>query len=86
MVTGGAHLTWTLRIHENLSGLHDIQLIQTELAGVDILPMTSLLGKPLGTGSYDLIMSQINHPFLSYATIPSYRGVVGITISNLDGN
>ena len=41
--------------------------------------MTSL-GNPIGKGNYDMKMSKINQLFHSYTTIPSYRGVLQITI------
>ena len=53
---------------------------------VAILSMMSLLGKSLGTGNYNLKMIKIDWLFLTYTTIPSWRGVLGIPVSNLDGN
>ena len=44
------------------------------------ISMISLLRKPLGTGNYDLKMNIIDKLFLTYTTIPLYRGVLGITI------
>ena len=87
--TGGAHLTQTLKICENLSRLSDTY-ISDQISAVKLKLVTKLSmmssGNPLGTRDYDLKVSKIDQLFITYTTIPSYRGVLGITISNLKGN
>ena len=53
---------------------------------VAILSMISLSGKPLAAGNYDLEMTKLIDFSLAIHNISLYSGVLGITVSNLDGN
>ena len=66
-----------------ISGLSDV-MPAVKLKFVAILSMSSS-GKPLGIGDYDLKVRKIYQLFFICITISLYRGVLGITISNLEG-
>ena len=54
---------------------------------VAILSMTSLRNVPsILVLEDDLKLSKTDCLFLTYTTLPSYREVLGITISHLEGN
>ena len=53
-----------------ISGLSDLMpAVITEVGGHIVYEKS--LGKPLGIGDYDVKMSKMDSPLLSYTTIPS---------------